>query len=222
MLGKADWGDSLPSSGPRQAIASVARQNPTREQRLEWAGRARAAAIMGSAPGVSNKAPTGVKRWSEFHAELGVGPFMPPSVDDLLAFSRCFRVARTFTNYVAYLKLTCLLAGLPIEHFDRHPALKRAAAAITKSSTFAPREPMFVRQEVVAKIAELRHTAPEQACCFACQLRASVRFVSAGVLLFACVGGVRVHATSSVRSIASCHCELAAAGGLQAIETNGR
>lgn len=162
LLDTATECEAAAQLGPRQAIASLVHQHPAKEQREKWATNARAAAIIGSAPSSCSKVKTGLRRWSEFHCQFGIGPFLPPPVEDLLAVSRCFQVARTFTNYVAYLKLTCLLASLSIERFDRHPALKRAATAIDKCSTFVPREPLFIRQVVVARIADMRHSVPQQ------------------------------------------------------------
>ena len=87
---------------------------------------------------------------------------------------------------------------LLIVHFVRHPALQRAAAATPKCSTFVPREPMFVRQDVVAKITELRHVAPQQVSHPACVFCFSCFCAAAGVVLLARVGGVRVHAACTV------------------------
>ena len=49
-----------------------------------------------------------------------------------------------------------------------------------------------------------------------------VSVVAAGVIRYACAGGARIHVACSVRSTARCHCELAATGGCQEIEANGR
>ena len=76
---------------------------------------------------------------------------LPPSVDELLTWSRFFRCKGTFENYCGYLRLACLLEGVSVEAFD-HPSLKRAKVAIKKRMLFRPRARLFIKRPLLKQL----------------------------------------------------------------------
>ena len=43
------------------------------------------------------------------------GSYFPPTVDALLAWSRCFRDGGTWRNYLGYVKTACLVVNASVE-----------------------------------------------------------------------------------------------------------
>ena len=76
---------------------------------------------------------------------------LPPSIDDLLAFSGCFRSVGTFSNYLSYVKVGCLLIGAETSAFY-DTALQRAKRSIAKRFGFKQRPKMFVQQNRIKDI----------------------------------------------------------------------
>ena len=155
--------DSLDVSagGPRRLIQQLVERVPEISDRETWAGQARAQAIVGSCPGSLDSARSGMRAWISFyrHGLKRTGQAFPPTIDDLLAFSRLFRHPGTFCNYVNYIRLGCELVGVSTEVFA-HSALKRAKVAIVKAQAFTAREPLFIRGRLVAQLIDMAADSP--------------------------------------------------------------
>ena len=68
----------------------------------------------------------------------------PPKVEWLQAWAMMFRCAGTFSNYLGYAKVGCILVKEETDVFD-HPAVKRAKDSVSKSGRFAAREKLWIR-----------------------------------------------------------------------------
>ena len=91
--------------------------------------------------------------WVAFARQvLGIkGPFFPPTLEGILAWSNTFRCCNTFSNYLSYVRTGCLLVGASTET-TRGEAVKRAKVAIAKRRQFVPRERQFVQRGTLIKI----------------------------------------------------------------------
>ena len=92
----------------------------------------------------------------------------------IVAHGRC---SRTFSNYLGYARVGCLLAGKPDAVFDS-PVLKRAKMAVEKRQEFVPRAKMYIQQSMIQDVMvallrrpELRTTAMWMATSYAFMLR---------------------------------------------------
>ena len=86
----------------------------------------------------------------------GVAAF-PPRVEWLQAWGTMFRCSGTFSNYLGYAKVGCLLAKEDTRVFQ-HPAVRRAKDSVAKSGRFASREKLWIRRhriEALMKWAEV-------------------------------------------------------------------
>ena len=99
--------------GPRTTIAGIADGLLTEQERLAWAAKARIHAIIGGCQASLPSVKSGMRCYSAFARRVlhksGLG--LPPTIEDLLAFSGCFRSVGTFFNYLTYVKVGCLLIG---------------------------------------------------------------------------------------------------------------
>ena len=68
----------------------------------------------------------------------------PPKVEWLQAWALMFRCSGTFSNYLGYAKVGCILVKEETGVFD-HPAVKRAKDSVSKSGRFAAREKLWIR-----------------------------------------------------------------------------
>ena len=68
----------------------------------------------------------------------------PPKVEWLQAWAMMFRCVGTFSNYLGYAKVGCILVKEETDVFD-HPAVKRAKDSVSKSGRFAAREKLWIR-----------------------------------------------------------------------------
>ena len=139
--------------GPRTTIAGIADGLLTEQDRLAWAAKARIHAIVGGCQASLPSVKSGLRCYSAFARRVlhksGLG--LPPTIDDLLAFSGCFRSAGTFSNYLSYVKVGCLLIGAETSAFY-DTALKRAKRSIEKRFGFKQRPKMFVQQNRIKDI----------------------------------------------------------------------
>ena len=139
--------------GPRTTIAGIAEGFLTEEDRVVWAAKARIHAIVGGCQASLPSVKSGLRCYSAFARRVlhksGLG--LPPTVDDLLAFSGCFRSAGTFSNYLSYVKVGCLMIGAETSAFH-DTALKRAKRSIEKRFGFKQRPKMFVQQNRIKDI----------------------------------------------------------------------
>ena len=89
---------------------------------------------------------------------LKVGKTLPPTVDELLAYSMHFRCRGTFSNYIGYLRVGCLADGVATAVFD-DPAIVRAKKAVGTRGHFSPRDKLFVRLVDVQCLMECQYGA---------------------------------------------------------------
>ena len=71
---------------------------------------------------------------------------------DLAAWSKLFKNAKTFGNYLAHIRLVCDLLGLPHES-TRHTLVTRARVALEKRQG-PPKPKRFLRWEIVHRLVE--------------------------------------------------------------------
>ena len=118
--------------------------------RTSWLAWARTEAIVGSCPASHKSMLSGLRCYLSFaHGVLKKqGQELPPSLDDLLAYSLMFRCHRTFCNYLGYLRTGCVLAGVSTSVFD-DGAIRRAKTAIKKRRKWHPRKKLFIQHDVV-------------------------------------------------------------------------
>ena len=91
--------------GPINAAKRFKDSLPTVEQQRAWAESARIQAIMDGCRKSLPSVRSGVRCYIAFAKTLlgkRVGDIFPPSVDDLLAWSTCFRCEGTFSKYVGH------------------------------------------------------------------------------------------------------------------------
>ena len=138
--------------GPRAAIKRTAECLLTVDDRSVWAEKARAEAIIGGCRGSLGSVKSGIKCYLAFASDILKKEIrLPPSVDDLLAWSVMFRSKDTFSNYLGYLRVGCMLEGVSVAAFS-DPAIRRAKRAVAAGLQFRPREKLFVRSQTVADI----------------------------------------------------------------------
>ena len=93
------------------------------------------------------------------------GPYFPPKLDMLLAWSQLFRSKDTFGNYLNHVRTACLLVKQPVEVVSAvlqraasdpyciefqvfsNPALKKAKQSILSAGQFSKRERLFVQRQ---------------------------------------------------------------------------
>ena len=91
---------------------------------------------------------SGITCYREFVKALvgdGIAAF-PPRVEWLQAWGTMFRCRGTFSNYLGYAKVGCLLARVDTSVFQ-HPAVRRAKDSVAKSGRFASREKLWIRRD---------------------------------------------------------------------------
>lgn len=134
--------------GPRKAAAAAAVLCKSPGDAQKWMESARVAALVGSCGRSLGSVVSGLRAWEDFctcDLKLG-GPFLPPTVNQLLAWSRIFCNVKVFSNYVGYVRFACELLELPLDAFW-HPSVRRAKSAVKKRRLAMPRAPLFVRIE---------------------------------------------------------------------------
>lgn len=165
--------------GPGFAAKRLAPQLLDGPSRKRWAAQARVDALLGSCPRSHKSMLSGLRCYMNFAETcLGkAGRALPPTVDDILAWSRLFRCDGTFTNYLGYLRLGCELLHFSTEALDSD-AVRRAKRTVRKKRAFVPRERMFIQRPVVAQMVSLAASGAEGrtlvmlfVCCYAFMLR---------------------------------------------------
>ena len=133
------FGAWLSATGPRRALKRLELQNMTSEQRRAWSEEARVDAILGSCRLSLNSFKCGVRCWSAFLGRYSfwlyrfLRPlfvlctladalrkekpkvYLPPSLEELLAWTTLFRSPGTLSNYLGYLRTACMLANVPTQ-----------------------------------------------------------------------------------------------------------
>ena len=141
--------------GPRRAIDALSCELISEDHRVRWFEEARVAALIGSCSASLKSVVSGIKCFLVFAERVLAkkGPKLPPSVDELLAWSLTFRCDRTFGNYVGYLRVGCLLEGVAVDAFN-DSTVSRAKRAIAKRMKFVPRKRLFIRASLIGRILE--------------------------------------------------------------------
>ena len=91
-------------------------------------------------------------------------PFFPPKLECLLAWSRTFRCARTYGNYLGYVRAGCEVVGQSTAAFDS-ASLRRAKQSVAKSNLFVQREKKFVRLSDVEAMLKVALDTSQQLQC---------------------------------------------------------
>ena len=152
MQASAQVASSRLPAGPRAAIKRTADCLANVDDRVAWVEKARTEAIIGGCLGSLDSVKSGIRCYLAFATDiLKKERRLPPSVDDLLAWSIMFRCKDTFSNYLGYLRLGCLLEGVSVAAFG-DPAIRRAKRAVAAGRQFRPREKLFVRSQIVEDI----------------------------------------------------------------------
>ena len=154
----------MPRAGPRQALKSLQLQSFNVAQGKAWLESARLEAVLGSCKRSLPSVRSGLQCYVAFVKTIAgnglhAAPF-PPRIEWLQAWSRLFRNARTFSNYLGYVHTGCLVVRAPTEVFE-HPALRRAKMAVEKAGLFSRREKLWIRRPKVEAMLRWAKTHPE-------------------------------------------------------------
>ena len=143
------------ASGPQASIERLAGELRSEADSVRWLEQARAEAIVGGCRGSLRSVQSGIRCYLNFaeHILKRPGAKLPPKVDDILSWSLMFRCSGTFSNYLGYLRVGCMLEGVPVDVFS-DPAIKRAKHAVQKRRRFQPRPKMFIKLPVILRIME--------------------------------------------------------------------
>ena len=139
--------------GPSSACKQLAVSCSTTVERRAWLEGARVTAILGSSPHSLSSIRSGLRCWYSF-AQCVLQKHrseLPPSTNDLLAWSTLFRCGATFSNYLNYVRIGCHLVGVSSEA-TTDPQMKRAKIAIDKRRNFVQRERRFIQHQLVRRI----------------------------------------------------------------------
>ena len=140
-------GPSRLSSGPKLETIKLAKEMRSDEDAENFIKKARVDAILGAAPRSHPRIICGIKAWASF-CKLVLrqrGNDLPPSEEGLIAWSRVFRSAGTFGNYLGAVKTACLLANQCTDVFAS-TALYRAKMAVKKAEIKKPLSPPISRE----------------------------------------------------------------------------
>jgi hypothetical protein len=153
--------------GPAKSIAALKNMMELGVPRDKWVEQARNEAVILSAPASLQSCRSALKAWAAF-ADLMLaakGKHFPPSEQGLIAWSRLFRNAKTYANYVSHVALGCDILGVTSEA-TRSNGVRRAKAAL-RNSQAPPREKLFIQRETVAGLVKhLQESCPSAAMLF--------------------------------------------------------
>ncbi len=150
---------SFVKDGPKRAASALGEQLLDTGLREDWLARARLVAILGPASRSLPSLRSGLRAWISFARQVlrcQPGREFPPTRDGLVAWSLLFRCPGTFANYLAYLRIGCLLARLPVDSLAC-PEVKRAKAGIAKRMLSCPRPHFFIRLNLLEKLVSGEH-----------------------------------------------------------------
>lgn len=140
--------------GPRAAIAVCSRWQAIQPVPTTWwCEMERARAILQPCAASLPSLRSGLRCWKYFclrvlnHAHVQ----LPPSANDVAAWSALFRCRGTFQNYLCYLKVGCLLVGADTGVFSS-ALVSRAKSAVRARRDFVPREKLFLQHDVVRRL----------------------------------------------------------------------
>ena len=138
--------------GPRKAAEALVADVAKGLDAEVWVAKARAEAVVLSAPHSLQSMRSGLRAWGHFADRvLGAGGrHLPPTEAGLVAWSRLFRCAGTYSNYVSYVGMACDIAGVSAAA-TRGPLVRRAKTALEKQQR-APRERRFLERALTARL----------------------------------------------------------------------
>ena len=149
--------------GPRKALSKLRLDQMTIAENVLWIETARVEAVLGSCRRSLPSVKSGIQCYVAFVRAIagpGISPIFPPRLEWIQAWSALFRNSRTFSNYLGYVRVGCLLAKADTGVFD-HSAVSRAKMSIEKSGRFASREKMWIRRERVEAMLVWAEKNPE-------------------------------------------------------------
>jgi len=117
----------------------------------EWVREGRLFGVLGAAPRSTPDLASAVVKWKDFAAAIGLVPDLPPTEDSLLAYSQTLQSSGTFSNAIGKLKSACAILGLPTAVLES-AIVGKAKGGLRKRDP-APKEPVFLRADVVEKLA---------------------------------------------------------------------
>ena len=86
-------------------------------------------------------------------------PF-PPRVEWIQAWAILFRSQGTFSNYLGYVRVGCLIVKADVDVFQ-HPAVKRAKDSVGKAGRFVVRDKLWIRRHRIESIVRWAEKHPE-------------------------------------------------------------
>jgi hypothetical protein len=142
------------TAGPRSTISALELTLHSQAEKSKWCSQARVNAIIGSCSRSLPSVKSGCRCYFAF-AQRVLGKTqaqaLPPTLDELLAWSGVFRCAETFSNYLSYVKVGTLLKGGCVTVFE-NDALRRAKRSIKNRAGFKRRDRMFIQLDTVRRI----------------------------------------------------------------------
>ena len=140
------------SLGPRKGTNALMNARCQGLDLSGWVSEGLLTTIVRSAPGSIDSAKSALRCWAAFaDGVLGMGGrHLPPTEAGLVAWSQCFAVPETFSNYIGYLRMGCQALGLD-SSLVGGPLVKRAQAAIKKSQG-PPRVRQAVRSDTLCRL----------------------------------------------------------------------
>lgn len=149
--------------GPKRAAVDLSSRLVSDAEAAAWREGARVEALVGSAPKSSREAVSVLRTWAAFARASRLEIALPPTSDDIVAWSTLFKSVKVFRNYIAKLKLACMIYRVDVSWCE-HESVKRAKDALAKRGP-PPREKKFIQHDKVIKLVDLamKERAPAMA-----------------------------------------------------------
>jgi hypothetical protein len=143
------------ASGPQASIERLACELRTQADLLRWQEQSRSEAIVRGCRGSLRSVPSGIRCYLRFaeHILKRPGVKLPPKVDDILNLSLMFRSSGTFSNYLGYRRVGCMLAGVPTD-VSRQPCSEASKDCSPEMRGFLPRPKKFIKLPLILRILE--------------------------------------------------------------------
>ena len=125
----------------------------TTSEAREWMEMARLESIVGSCRRSLKSVTSGLNCYFAFVRSVcgSVDRFFPPRLEWLQCWSMLFRNPKTFSNYLGYVKIGCLMAKADASVFA-HPAIVQAKNSVAKEGGFQQRAKMWIRRKRVEEM----------------------------------------------------------------------
>ena len=151
-----------PDTGPRRAVADAGIAGWSQEDKRARLAATKIDVAIDSITGGRKAYISAVRGYLIFIKELGGERLpLPPTIEDLLLWSRFFRNAGTYSNYVSALRWVCEGCDLDCSVF-KHPLLRRAKTALKLVTK--PREKMWIGYELTLKLMRAAHSDGDLTC----------------------------------------------------------